>query len=56
VGGTSKGEYYDALDAADAAWAQQKVDVTLMEKMLSAYLAEQLLEIHHLATGQSEQS
>lgn len=52
----SKDDYYDALDAADAAWTQGQLDVTLMEQMLSKHLAAQLVEIHHLATGQPEQS
>lgn len=51
----SKGEYYRALDAADAAWIQQRIDVIQMEEMLSAHLAAQLIEIHHLATGQQNQ-
>lgn len=53
---TNKQMYYDALDAADAAWLQGRVDLAMMEEMLSGHLAAQLIEIHHLATGEPEKS
>lgn len=43
--------YYEALDAADEAWARGEVNVTLMEDLLSRLLAEQLLSVHESATG-----
>ncbi len=45
-----KTPYYAALDAADAAWKDGRVDVSVMESMLSDQLAAQLVEIHHAAT------
>ena len=44
--------YYKALDAADAAWAKGKLDVSVMEKLLSDLLAKQLVCVHQEATGQ----
>lgn len=44
--------YFDALDAADQAWKQERVDVTKMEELLSALLANQLMSIYKLAGGQ----
>ena len=37
--------YYGALDAADAAWADGKVDVSVMETLLSNMLAVQLSSV-----------
>lgn len=34
--------YYQALDAADAAWAERKIDVSVMEDLLADMLAGQL--------------
>lgn len=42
---SDKSPYYDALELADEAWKRhQEVDVTALEKMLSAMLASQLLQ------------
>lgn len=41
-----KTPYYKALEAADDAWEQGKIDLTAMKELLSAMLAKQLLEIH----------
>jgi Fic family protein len=37
--------YYEALDAADAAWAQNRVDVGAMERLLEHALAVQLSSV-----------
>ena len=42
--------YYDALDASDLAWQQNKLDVSAMEDLLSTLLACQLSDIHRKAT------
>jgi len=34
--------YYDALDDADAAWKDQKLDVSTMEKLITRLLEKQL--------------
>jgi Fic family protein len=44
--------YFDALDAADKAWKAERVDVSKMEELLSALLANQLISIYKLAGGQ----
>ena len=45
--------YYDALEAADKAWADGKLDVSAMERLLSSSLASQLMSVHRLATGEA---
>jgi fido (protein-threonine AMPylation protein) len=46
--------YFEALDAADSAWKQQEVvDVSKMEALLSALLANQLISIYKMAGGQA---
>lgn len=37
--------YYDALDAADAAWRDGRLDVTEMESLVSRLLASQLVTV-----------
>lgn len=37
--------YYDALDAADAAWAAGQLDLSVMEERVSKLLAKQLVQI-----------
>ncbi|NQT39641.1 MAG: Fic family protein [Planctomycetes bacterium] len=44
--------YYKALDAADAAWMAGKLDVSVMEELLSDLLAKQLAFVQDKATGQ----
>ena len=46
----NKAPYYSGLDLADAAWKEQRVDVSAMEQMLSDHIAAQLVEIHQAAT------
>ena len=49
----NKFPYYEALDAADAAWKDAaKVDVSRMEELLCDHLAAQLLEVFHVAKGE----
>jgi Fic family protein len=43
--------YYEALDAADAAWAGGMLDVSEMEKLIAGQLAVQLVSVHSAATG-----
>jgi|SRR5689334_9436488 len=43
--------YYAALRAADAAWKEQKLDVSAMEELISDLLAKQLVQVHEKATG-----
>jgi Fic family protein len=44
--------YFDALDAADAAWREETVDVSAMEALLASLLAEQLRCAYQQAGGQ----
>lgn len=47
-----KSPYYKALEAADIADSQKKLDVSQLEEMLGSLLAKQLLDVHKRATGQ----
>ncbi|NVB41937.1 Fic family protein [Pseudenhygromyxa sp. WMMC2535] len=47
----NKSSYYDALDAADASWKQDSLDVSAMESLLEGYLAAQLLSVVAAAGG-----
>ncbi len=40
-----KTPYYKALEAADIAWEQNRVDLTAMKGLLDSMLAKQLLEV-----------
>lgn len=44
--------YFDALEAADTAWKSETIDVSKMEALLSALLANQLMSIYKQAGGQ----
>lgn len=46
-----KKSYYHALDAADAACKEGRIDVARLEELLSGLLANQLLEAYKTATG-----
>jgi hypothetical protein len=48
----NKKPYYDALEKADQAWAEGRIDLTELEAVLSAALATQLADYHRTATGQ----
>ena len=45
-----KDPYYKALEAADRAFEQDKIDLSEMEKLLEALLAKQLVTVHKDAT------
>lgn len=47
----NRNPYFEALDAADAAWKQGKVDVSKMEQLLAALLARQLANFYQAAGG-----
>jgi Fic family protein len=42
----NKAPYYKALEAADDAWDEGTIDLTLMKDLLSSMLAKQLYEVH----------
>jgi Fic family protein len=44
-----KRPYYQALDAADKAWQEGRVDVTEMERLLENHLTAQLADVHQRA-------
>jgi len=46
-----KRPYYMALEAADEAWAKEKIDLSQLEELLSGLLANQLVGVHQQATG-----
>lgn len=49
----NKEPYYQALEVADAAYQDRRVDVSAMEELLQKYLANQLLDVHKLASGET---
>jgi len=46
-----KNPYYRALEAADKAWRDGKIDLSVLEELLSALLANQLVSVHEEAVG-----
>jgi Fic family protein len=46
-----KTPYYKALEAADKAWAEKKLDLSELEDLLSGLLANQLVALHKKALG-----
>jgi Fic family protein len=48
----NKDPYYDALEAADTAWAGGKIDVSALESLISDMLARQLLNAAKEAAGE----
>lgn len=46
-----KTPYYKALEAADKEWAEKKIDLSVLEKLLGDLLANQLVSVHDQATG-----
>jgi Fic family protein len=46
-----KTPYYRALEAADEAWAEKKIELSVLEDYLAALLANQLVSVHEQATG-----
>jgi Fic family protein len=50
----NRNPYFEALDAADAAFRDRKIiDVSAMERLLEGHLAKQLASAYYLATGGS---
>ncbi len=47
----NRAPYFGALDAADAAWLNGKIDVSKMEELLGALLAKQLASFYQTAGG-----
>lgn len=45
--------YYAALEAADQAYKEGRIDVSDLEKLLGDILAAQLLQVHQNATGEA---
>ena len=43
--------YFDALEAADAAWSQRRIDLSVMEELLETLLAKQLTSYFQQAGG-----
>lgn len=52
----NKGPYYKALEAADKTWGAGKIDLSGLEDLLSALLANQLVGVHEQATGKKGRS
>jgi len=48
--------YFDALDAADVAWKEKRLDVSKMEELLGALLARQLTNFCQAAGGRMPRS
>lgn len=46
-----KQPYYDALEEADRAWSKKKIDVSQLEELLAAHLANQLYDFYEKAAG-----
>ncbi|MFG1294077.1 Fic family protein [Xanthobacter versatilis] len=47
----NRSPYFDALDAADAAWREERIDLSKMEELLSGMLAKQLHGAYQQAGG-----
>ena len=47
----NRNPYFDALDAADAAWAEGRIDLSKMDELLSGMLAKQLTAAYQKAGG-----
>jgi Fic family protein len=47
----NRSPYFDALDAADAAWKEERVDVARMEELQESLLARQLTRLFEMAGG-----
>jgi len=43
--------YFEALDAADAAWREGRIDVSRMEELIGELLARQLASFYKAAGG-----
>ena len=49
-----RADYENALDQADAAWKENRLNVTAMENLISSLLAKQLAHVHELAGSRGE--
>jgi len=52
----NRNPYFDALEAADVAWTEGRVDVSKMEELLAALLARQLAGFYRAAGGKMPDS
>jgi hypothetical protein len=50
---TDKQPYYKALEAADRAWVNEKVDVSELEAVIEAMLSQQLINAVKQASGEA---
>ncbi|MBX3569440.1 MAG: Fic family protein [Rhizobiaceae bacterium] len=48
---SNKVPYYRALEVADKAASENRIDVEELEKLIDAHLAAQLVDVHHKAAG-----
>ena len=48
---TDKSPYYGALEAADQAYENERIDVSALETLLGDKLVEQLVRVHQDATA-----
>jgi hypothetical protein len=44
-------DYEDPLDLADAAWNEERVNVSAMERLIESVLAKQLARVYDMAAG-----
>jgi fido (protein-threonine AMPylation protein) len=44
-------DYEDALDLADAAWKEERIDVSAVERLIESLLATQLARVYEMAAG-----
>jgi len=49
---SDKTPYYRALEAADKEWEAKKIDLSVLEKLLSDFLANQLASVYEQAVGE----
>jgi Fic family protein len=49
-------EYEDALDLADLAWREGRIDVSVMETLIESLLAKQLANVYKMAGGRLDTS
>jgi Fic family protein len=50
----NRGPYFEALEAADASWENNRIDVAKMEDLLASLLAKQLIGVYKSAGGMAE--
>jgi Fic family protein len=46
-----RADYEAALEAADAAWKENRLDVSVMERLVESLLAKQLARVYEMAAG-----